>query len=111
MTEGSNPVGLAAYKRANSDVRVVHELLVDRTLATCDAARVTDAMLSAVEIVARDDHILCLMFLICGAVALPPFEQRGYTPIVADPCGAWVQKKLDRLGGASTRAGHPNEAT
>src|SRR5216684_3846373 len=47
VTEGSIPVGLAAYKRADSDVRVVHELLVDRTLAACEAARVTDAILSA----------------------------------------------------------------
>ena len=107
VTEGSIAVGLAAYKCAASDVRVVHEWLVDRTLAPCDAATVTDAMLSAVEIVAHDHHISCLMFLICGAVAVTPFEQRGYTAIVVDPGGVWVQKKLDRLGWASIRSEHP----
>ena len=108
VSQGSIPVGLAAYRRADSDVRVVHELLVDRTLAACDAARVTNAMLSAAEIVASDDHISCLMFLVCGAVALPSFEQRGYTAIVVDSCGVWVQKKLDRLGWASIRSEHPH---
>ena len=32
VTDDSIPVGLAAYTRADSDVRVIHELLVDRTL-------------------------------------------------------------------------------
>jgi len=56
--------------------------LVDRTLPACDAARVTDAILSAVEMVAYDDHISCLMCLIFGAVAVTPFEQRGYAVIM-----------------------------
>jgi hypothetical protein len=101
-------VGLAAYKPADSNVRVVFEFLVDQTLAACDVARVTDAMLSALEILAHDDHISSLMFLICGAVAIRPFELRGYTSIVIDPRGIWVQKKLDGLGWASTRSEPPN---
>jgi len=108
VTESSIPVGLAAYKCADREVRVVHELLVDRTLPACDAARVTDTILSAVEMVAYDDHISCLMFLIFSAVAVTPFEQRGYTAIVVDPCGVWVQKKLDQLGWASIRSEHPH---
>jgi hypothetical protein len=103
-------VGLAAYKGADSDVRVVHEFLVDRTLPADDAARVTDVMLSAMEIVAYDDHVSTLMLLICGSVAVRPFELRGYTAIVVDSCGVWLQKKLDRLGWAkaSTHSAQPN---
>jgi hypothetical protein len=88
-------MGLAAYKPADSTVRVVFEVLVDRTLAVCDVTRVTDAMLSALEIIAHDDQVSSLMFLICGALAIRPFELRGYTSIVIDPRGIWVEKNLD----------------
>ncbi len=60
ITDGSVPVGLAAYKRADGEVRVVHELMLDRTLAGPDAARVTDLLLSALEWVAYDEGIRCL---------------------------------------------------
>lgn len=108
VTEDSIPVGLAAYKRVDSDVRVVHEFLLDRTLGGRDMTRVTDVLLSAVETMAYDDSVGCLMFLLGGDVVLAPFEQRGYTAVAIDPAGAWMQKKLDRMGWASIRSEHPN---
>jgi hypothetical protein len=107
VTEGSVPVGLAAYKRTNSDVRVVHELLVDRTLAGPDAARVTDALLSALELVAYDDGIRCLTFLLRYGIVMEPFERRGYTSLVIDCC-TWLQKKFGWSGWCEVRSGRPN---
>ena len=106
VTQDSVPVGLAAYKCADSDVRVVHELLLDRTLTGRDAAAVTNTLLAALEILAYDDRVGCLMCLLHGDVVTAPFEQRGYSAIVVDPCGAWLQKKLDRLDWASAHSVH-----
>ncbi len=108
VSANSLPMGLAAYKAADSDVRVVHELLVDRTLTDRDAARVTDALLAALEVLAYDEGVSCLMFLINGAVALRPFQEHGYSPIVVDQCGAWVQKKLNSLGWVSAHSLWPS---
>jgi hypothetical protein len=95
VTDKAIPVGLAAYKHADSDVRVVHECLVDRTLADADAAAVMDALLAALELLARDDQVGCLMFLISGNVVLPAFARRGYTAMFVDSADAWLSKTLD----------------
>jgi hypothetical protein len=87
---------------------VVHELLLDRTLASRAAARVTHTLLAALEMLAYDDRVTCLMFFLCGDVVIRPFQERGYSAIAVDRCGAWVQKKLDRLGWASPRSEQPN---
>jgi hypothetical protein len=108
VTHHSVPVGLAAYTRADSDVRVVHELLLDRTLPVLDAARVTDALIVALEMLACDEGVDCLMFLICGDVMTARFESHGYCVIVADQCGAWVQKKLDGLTWAHNSSRQPS---
>jgi hypothetical protein len=107
VTEDSVPVGLAAYKRADGDVRVVHELLLARSLASPDAARVTDALLSALEMVAYEDGIRCLTFLLRYGVVMKPFEQRGYTSLVIESC-TWLQKKLGWLGWSEIRSEHPH---
>jgi hypothetical protein len=106
VTDGSVPVGLAAYKRADGEVRVVHELLLDRTLAGSDAAAVTDVLLSALEIVAYDDGVRCLTFLLRSSVVMEPFEQRGYTSFVIDYC-TWLQRKLGWLGWCEVRSDQP----
>jgi hypothetical protein len=108
VTEDSVPVGLAAYKRADSDVRVVHEVLVDRTLSGADAARITDALIVALEMAAYDEGVDCLMFFLYGDVVTTPFEAHDYSMIVADQCGAWVQKKLDRFTRAHNPSGRPS---
>jgi hypothetical protein len=107
VTHDSVPVGLAAYKPADSDVRVVYELLVDRTLPVPDVARVTDALIAALEMLTCDEGVDCLMFLIYGDVVTARFEAHGYSVIVADRCGAWVQKKLDGLTWAHHLSGRP----
>lgn len=42
VVDGSIPVGFAAYQHADCTIRVVHEFLLDRTMADSEAARVTD---------------------------------------------------------------------
>jgi hypothetical protein len=106
VTDGSVPVGLAAYKRVESEIRVVHELLEDRTLAGPDAAAVTDALVSALEIVAYDEGVRCLTFLLRCSVVMEPFEQRGYTSFVIDSC-TWLQRKLGWLGWCEMRSDQP----
>lgn len=108
VTKDSVPVGLAAYKCADSDVRVVHELMLDRTLTGRDAAKVTDALLAPLEMMAYDDRVRCLMFLLYGDVVMTPFEEQGYSAIVADRCGVWLQKKLDGLTWTQSPSGKPS---
>jgi hypothetical protein len=108
VTQESIPVGLAAYKRADSNVRVVHEFLVDRNLSVPDAGRVTDALIVALEMLTCDEGVDCLMFLIYGDVPTAHFEAHGYGVIVADRCGTWVQKKLDSLPWARSSTGRPS---
>lgn len=108
VTDDSVPVGLAAYKRSDSDVRVVHELLLDRTLAGADAARVTDVLLSVLEMVAYDDGVRCLTFLLRCGVVMGPFEQHGYASLVLAPSGMWLQKKFGWLGWCDSRSAHPH---
>jgi len=107
VTNESVPVGLAAYKPAHSDVRVVHELLLDRTLSVDHAAKVTDALIVALEMLACDEGVDCLMFWIYGDVVTARFDAHGYNRIVADRCGAWLQKKLDGLTWSHHSPGRP----
>jgi hypothetical protein len=109
VAHGARPVGLAAYKRADSDVRVVHELLVERTLPVAKAVSVIDALIVSLEMVAYDECVDCLMFMLLRQdVSIPRFESHGYRVIAADPCGAWLQKKLDRLDWALNSPGQPS---
>ena len=91
-----------------TEVRVVHELLLDRTLTDPDAVRVTEVLLSALEMVAYDDGVRCLTFLLCSSVVMGPFEQRGYTSLVLDSSGVWLQRKFGWLGWSEVLSVRPN---
>jgi len=109
VSERLVPVGLAAYKSADSDVRVVHEFLMDRTLADRDAVPAVDALLAALELLALEDRVGCLMLLVSdGTGLLPAFARRGYTAIVVDSSGAWLQKKMDYFPWVSRRSELPH---
>jgi hypothetical protein len=104
VTDGSVPVGLAAYKHADCEVRVVHEVLLARTMDDSDAARVTDVLLSALELAAHADGVSCLTFLLRYDVVIAPFEKRGYTSLVLDHHGIWLQRKLGWPGWCGARS-------
>jgi hypothetical protein len=92
------PVGFAAFKRADGQVRVVHELLLDPTLTHEDALTVTHQLLSTLEWVALDNGVTCLTFLVHNAVVVEPFESRGYMSLALDRKGVWLQRKLEWPG-------------
>lgn len=108
VTNGFVPVGLAAYKRADGEIRVVHEFLLDRALAGPDATTVTDVLLSAVEMVAYEDGVSCLTFLLRYGVVIEPFERRGYMSLALDCSGIWLQRKLGWPGWCEIRSEHPS---
>lgn len=95
--DGTGPVGLAAYHRLQSDVRLVLEFLLDQTLSASDARRVTDLLLSTLERCACDSGARCLMLMVGGEVRLGLFKRRGYQTVAVDSAGAWVQKSLDAV--------------
>lgn len=96
VTERPRLLGVAAYQRVKSDVRVVHEFLVRRDLGEREAAVVADTLASAVEAMALSDSVHCLMFMLWPDVRREPFERRGYRVIVLDAYLAWLQKPLDQ---------------
>jgi hypothetical protein len=91
---GTACLGMAAYQVFESDVRVVHEFLVDPRLATDDEGAVVDALLGAVEFAARADRVRSLTILLRPVLPLDLFRRRGYLPLVSDAAGAWLQKKI-----------------
>lgn len=108
VRDGSGPLGLAAYKHADGDVRVVHEFLLDSRLAGPGAVQVTEALLSALEMVAYEEGVNCLTFLPRSRVLMGPFEQRGYISLAFDSGGIWLQRKLCWLGWCETGSPRPN---
>ena len=99
-------LGVAAYHAVESQVRVVHDFLVDCRLSPARMAAVIDTMLAGLEFAVRDERVTCLVVLVEGDVPLDPFTRRGYTALLADAVGAWLQKKLepfDRLRSSSHR--------
>ena len=106
VTAGTRAAGLAAYKKAQSDLRVVHEFLVNRRLDDRGNEMVTTLMLNAVEMVSRDEGIHSLIVVLGPGVSLVPFEQHGYATLITDSGGAWLQKKLDTAAWTASASGH-----
>jgi hypothetical protein len=104
--ERSGLLGLAAYVRVESVVRVVHEFLVHRELGEPESAIVTDMLASAVEANALSDSVHCLMFMLWPDVRREPFVRRGYRTVVLDPYLAWLQKRLDQGSCTGARSQH-----
>ena len=104
--ERSRLLGLAAYLRVESVVRVVHEFLVHRELGEPESAIVTDMLASAVEAMALSDSVNCVMFMLWPDTRREAFERRGYRTVVLDPYLAWLQKTLDQGSCTGARSQH-----
>ncbi len=76
VIEDSIPVDLAAYKRADSGVRVVHELLLDRTLARRRGLRAT-----------RSTHTRCCVLTTIPCQLKPQLARLSSEP----PCAASIR--------------------
>jgi hypothetical protein len=77
---------------------VVHEWLLDSALRSFDAMTVTDGLLSAVEMIAVEDRVTCVTFLLRNAVIIEPFERRGYASLALGSTSVWLQRKLGWVG-------------
>jgi hypothetical protein len=91
-TIAGNPVGLAAYHRLESDVRLVLEFLLDPDLSRPVRDEVCGALIASLEMLVHDDCVRCLMVTLDADVPLEPFRHRGYGTVVVDHSGAWLQK-------------------
>ena len=94
VSSGTACLGVAAYQVVDSDVRVVHEFLVDPHLDQPDRAAVIDALLGAIEFTARADGVRSMTILLRPRLPLDRFCAHGYVALLADAAGAWLQKKL-----------------
>ena len=108
VSDGLGPIALAAYKRAEGPVRVVHEFLLDRSLDGAEAAHVTERLLSALELVAYDEGVRCLTFLLRDTVVMAPFNQRGYMSLDLGSSSIWLQRRLGWLGWGGIQSGPPH---
>ncbi len=91
-TLAGHPVGLAAYHRLESDLRLVLEFLLDPGLRGPICNEVCGAMIASLEMLGHDDGVRCLMVMLDADVPLHPFRHRGYGTVVVDRSGAWLQK-------------------
>ena len=105
VSKGSAPVGFAAYRHADGEIRVVHELLLDLKLELSEARMVTEVLLATLEMQALDDGITCLTFLLPNGVVIDPFQARGYSSLVLDSMRVWLQRKLGWAGWCGGKAG------
>ena len=106
VSQATVPRGFAAFRRADGEVRVVHEFFLDPCLSPCDAFTVTDAVLSTLEMVALEDGVTCLTFLLRNGVVIAPFERRGYMSLALGPTGVWLQRKLGWTGWSGSAMQH-----
>jgi len=102
-TIAGHPVGLAAYHRVESDVRLVLEFVLDPGLHRRDRCEVCGALIASLEMLSQEDGVQCLMVMIEADVPLDPFRRRRYTTVAVNPAGAWLQKQLRVSHPASPR--------
>jgi hypothetical protein len=105
VSRASAPVGFAAYRCADGEIRVVHELLLDHSLELSEARMVTEALVATLEMQALDDGIACLTFLLPNGVITDPFQARGYSSLVLDSTRIWLQRKLGWAGWCGGKSG------
>jgi hypothetical protein len=87
---GSRVVGLAAYEREDSELRV-HEFGVD-TSSSCSLEQVATALLDALEIACLAGGGRRLVLLPRAAFAGQILRSRGFVPIAEGCAGSWFEK-------------------
>jgi hypothetical protein len=89
---GSRPVGLAAYERGDTEIRV-HEFGVDET-SPCLTDDIVDALLGALETACLAGGGRRLVLLPRAAIASNVLRLRGYVTIAEGSAGSWLEKLL-----------------
>jgi len=93
-TIAGHPVGLAAYHRVESDVRLVLEFVLDPDLRRPTRCEVCGALIASIEMLSQEDGVQCLMVMLEADIPLDPFRHRRYTTVAVNRAGAWLQKQL-----------------
>jgi len=88
---GSRIVGVAAYDRADGELRV-HEFGVDTTSALCTEEQVVNAVLDALEVACLAGGGRRLVLLPRAAVGVPLLRRRGFVTIAEGCAGSWFEK-------------------
>jgi hypothetical protein len=87
---GSRVVGLAAYERYDTEIRV-HEFGVDEG-ASCSLDQIATALLDALEIACLAGGGRRLVLLPRAALTAHLLRARGFVPIAEESAGSWFEK-------------------
>ncbi len=87
---GSRVVGLAAYERADGEIRV-HEFGLD-ACTTCTVDQVATALLDALEVACLAGGGRRLVLLPRAALTAHLLRSRGFVPIAQGCAGSWFEK-------------------
>jgi hypothetical protein len=88
---GSRTVGVAAYDRADGELRV-HEFAIDTTSTLCAEEHVVNALLDALEVTCLAGGGRRLVLLPRAAVAVSLLRRRGFVTIAEGCAGSWFEK-------------------
>jgi hypothetical protein len=89
---GSRVVGLAAYERADRDVRVV-EVGMDLE-SPCGGDGISNGLLDALELACLASGARRLLLLPRAAFSTAVLIRRGYTAIADGGAGSWFEKRF-----------------
>jgi hypothetical protein len=88
---GNRTVGVAAYDRADGELRV-HEFGVDTTSTLCTEEQVVHALLDALEVACLAGGGRRLVLLPRAAIASSLLRRRGFVTIAEGCAGSWFEK-------------------
>ncbi len=88
---GNRTVGVAAYDRADGELRV-HEFGLDTTATACSEDQVVNALLDALEAACLAGGGRRLVLLPRAAIAASTLRRRGFVTIAEGCAGSWFEK-------------------
>lgn len=88
---GTRTVGVAAYDRADGELRV-HEFAVDATTLLCAEDQVVNALLDALEVTCLAGGGRRLVVLPRAVIASSLLRRRGFVTIAEGCAGSWFEK-------------------
>ncbi len=92
-TCGTRTVGIAAYDRADGELRV-HEFAVD-TSSLCPEDQVVNAVLDALEVACLAGGGRRLVLLPRAVIASSLLRRRGFVTIAEGCAGSWFEKTFE----------------
>ncbi len=93
-TCANRTVGMAAYDRADGELRV-HEFAVDISTLPCAEDQVINALLDALEVACLAGGGRRLVLLPRAAIATSLLRRRGFVTIAEGCAGSWFEKTFE----------------